>query len=116
MNFKACFVCCIFSLFVGTTMSAQDADNPIGEKNEIGLIAGVTFTPGRALSPGSILPGGDSSLTSKPSLALGVDYDRHILSLDWFAVYGGVDFLASPFDVKLSQAPVNASPQYAYLF
>ena len=31
-------------------------------------------------------------------------------------VYGGVDFLASPLDVKLSNSPADVIDQYAYIF
>ena len=116
MNLRAIVLCCVISLSASVSGFTQTADSEIGEKNEIGLIAGVTATPSRALRPGSVVPGDDPNLTSKASLALGVDYDRRVVSTDWVTIYGGGDFLASPFDVKLSQPPVNVSPQYAYLF
>lgn len=112
MNLRTIVLYCLASLVASAPGSAQTAD---AERNEIGLILGVTATPSRALAPGGFL-GGNSELTSKASLALGVDYDRRVLSTDWITLFGGGDFLASPFDVKLSEPPVNASPQYAYIF
>ena len=114
MNLRAIVLCCAVSLLVYQPGSAQTADAETAEKNEIGLIIGVTATPTRTLAPGSVI--GDSDLTSKASLALGVDYDRRVVSTDWVTLYGGGDFLASPLDVKLSSPPANVSPQYAYIF
>lgn len=115
MNLRTIVLCCIASLVASAPGAAQMADTTNAEKNEIGLILGVTATPSRALAPGGV-SGGNSELTSKASLALGVDYDRRVLSTDWMILYGGGDFLASPFDLKLSEPPVNVSPQYAYVF
>lgn len=115
MNLRAIVLCCAAFFLAGTFVSGETIEvQP--EKNDIGVIAGVTATPSRSLTPGSVFPGDDPNLTSKASLALGVDYDRRVVSTDWVTIYGGGDFLASPFDVKLSQPPVNVSPQYAYLF
>jgi hypothetical protein len=47
---------------------------------------------------------------------LGVEYDRTLVLKQRFAIDGGVDFLASPFDVKLSQQSQNAIGQYAFIF
>jgi len=47
---------------------------------------------------------------------LGTEYDRRVLTTRRFAIYGGVDFLASPMDVKLSQQFQNVIGQYAYIF
>jgi hypothetical protein len=55
-------------------------------------------------------------LTFKASLALGAEYDRRLATAKRVAIYGGVDYLASPLDVKLSQPPPGVSPQYAYEF
>ena len=107
-------LCCVLSLFAYLPGSAQTANAVTSEKNEVGLIIGVTATPNRTLSPGSVI--GDTELTSKASLALGLDYDRRIVSTDWITLYGGANFLASPFDVKLSNPPASVSPQYAYYF
>ncbi len=77
--------------------------------NEVGLVIGVTTT-----SSQSLVQGGD--LTFSPSLALGAEYDRRFWKTKRVAVYGGVDFLASPFDVKLDQRPPDEIRQYAYVF
>lgn len=118
MNLRAIVLCCVVSLLPYLPGSAQTADAKTdaktGEQNEIGLIVGVTATPSRTLLPGAVI--GDNELTSKASLALGVDYDRRVVSTDWITLYGGADFLASPFDVKLSNPPASVSPQYKYIF
>lgn len=77
--------------------------------NEVGLVIGATITPSQSLAQGS-------NLTFRPSLALGADYDRRFWNSKRVAVYGGVDFLASPFDVKLDQRPPDEIRQYAYIF
>src|SRR5260370_22456256 len=92
------------------------------EKNEVGLVIGATLTPSQTLSPGAnlIRPGGtvlaNRSITFDSSLALGAEYDRGFVLKKRIAVYGGVDFLASPQDVKLSQLTQNVPGQYAYVF
>jgi hypothetical protein len=78
-------------------------------KNEVGLVIGATVTPSQTLSQG-----GDVSFNA--SLALGAEYDRHLATAKRVEIYGGLDFLASPFDVKLSQPPQGVSPEYAYVF
>lgn len=78
-------------------------------KNEVGLVIGATTTPSRTLSQG-----GDLSFNA--SLALGAEYDRRLATSKRLAIYGGVDYLASPLDVKLSQPPPGVIPQYAYEF
>ena len=115
MNLKAIVLCTVVSFFASAPVSSQTTDVETAEKNEIGLILGVTATPSRTLAPGGVI-GGNSELTSKAGLALGVDYDRRILSTDWITLYGGSDFLASPLNVKLSNPPSNVSPQYKYIF
>ncbi len=92
------------------------------EKNEVGLVIGATMTPSQTLSPAAnlIRPGGtvlgNRSITFDSSLALGAEYDRGFVLKKRIAVYGGVDFLASPQDVKLSQLTQNVPGQYAYVF
>jgi len=92
------------------------------DKNEVGLVIGATLTPGQTLAPGQNLigPGGrvlpNRSIGFDSSLALGAEYDRGFLLKKRIALYGGIDFLASPNDVKLSQATRNAIGQYAYVF
>lgn len=84
-----------------------NASNPT-TRNEIGLVIGATETPAIGLANG-----GTIHLNS--SLALGAEYDRQLLGRRT-ALYGGIDFVASPFDVKASFPAPNVSPQYAYLF
>ncbi len=92
------------------------------EKNEVGLVIGGIVTPSQTLSPGASLigPGGtvlsNRDLTFDSSLTLGAEYDRAFVLKQKFAINGGVDFLASPFDVKLSQLSQNAVGQYAFIF
>jgi hypothetical protein len=92
------------------------------EKNEVGLLIGAIVTPGQALSPAAVPagPGGtvfpNSDIAFDPSLTLGAEYDRTFVHKHGFAIDGGVDFLASPFDVKISQGPQNAISQYAFIF
>ncbi len=49
-------------------------------------------------------------------MALGTEYDRGFVLKKQVAVSGGIDFLASPLDVKLSQLTENVPGQYAYIF
>jgi hypothetical protein len=49
-------------------------------------------------------------------LTLGAEYDRRLGLTRRIAVYGGIDFLASPNDVKLSQQIQNVPSQYAFIF
>jgi len=78
------------------SLSAQTEAN----KNDIGLVIGATTTPSVGLATGE-------SLAFNSSLALGAEYDRRFTSKR-AAVYAGIDFLASPFDVKLSYPPADA--------
>jgi NDH2 C-terminal domain/Pyridine nucleotide-disulphide oxidoreductase len=80
-------------------------------KNEIGLVIGATVTPDRNFSSGST-----PSASFDSSLALGAEYDHRVLSGHRAALYGGVDFLASPLDVKLSNPATDVIGQYAYVF
>ena len=91
-------------------------------KNEVGLVIGGTVTPSQTLAPGpSLIGSGGTVLPSRnlafdPSLSLGAEYDHRLVSKQRFAIYGGVDFLASPLDLKLSQQFQNVIGQYAYIF
>ena len=91
-------------------------------KNEVGLVIGGTVTPSQTLASGTGLIGPSGTVLSSrnlalnPSLSLGTEYDRRFLTTRRFAIYGGVDFLASPMDVKLSQQFQNVIGQYAYIF
>jgi len=99
-NIAKCSAICLLLSAVVTAAYAQDASN---DKNEIGLVIGATLTPSVARQGG-----GDVKLNS--SLALGAEYDRRLIG-HHTALYGGVDFLASPFDVKARLRPANVSPE-----
>ncbi|HET8926081.1 MAG TPA: hypothetical protein VFN26_24060 [Candidatus Acidoferrum sp.] len=92
------------------------------EKNEVGLVIGGIITPGQTLSPGAslIAPNGtvlpNRNITLDSALTLGAEYDRVLVQRQRFAVDGGIDFLASPNDVKLSQQTQNVPGQYAFIF
>ena len=92
------------------------------ERNEVGLVIGGIVTPGQTLSPGASLtgPGGtvlpNRELSLDSSLTLGAEYDHAFALKEKFGIDGGVDFLASPSDVKLSQQTRNAIGQYAFIF
>ncbi len=92
------------------------------ERNEVGLQIGGIVTPSQTLVRGGSLigPGGTTlptqDLPFDSSLTLGAEYDRVVIQRQKFAIDGGVDFLASPFDVKLSQRSQNAIGQYAFVF
>ena len=94
----------IVLLFLGLMPSAHSQT-----KNEVGLVIGATTTPSQTLSQGG-------SLSFDASLALGAEYDRRLATTKRLAIYVGVDYLASPLDVKLSQPPLGVSPEYAYEF
>jgi hypothetical protein len=83
------------------------------QNNEVGLVIGATTSPGVGLASGVVTPSQNLSFNS--SLALGAEYDRRLKSGNT-AIYVGVDFLASPLDVKLSQPPAGISPSYAHVF
>jgi hypothetical protein len=91
-------------------------------KNEVGLVIGGITTPSQTLSPGAsfIGPGGavlpNRDIAFDSSLTLGAEYDRNFVLKQKFAIDGGVDFLASPLDVKLSQKSQNVIGQYAFIF
>lgn len=100
-------------LTLGSLAHAQSSSSPGAEsaakvKNEVGLVIGATLTPSVALQRG-----GNVDLNS--SLALGVEYDRRFAGKHT-AFYGGIDFIASPLDVKASAPPPDVSPEYAYFF
>ncbi len=109
MNKRAAvsFICSVVSLIAPTLHAQSGASSPVA-KNEIGLVIGATETPSIGLQ-------GGGSVNLNSSLALGVEYDRRLIG-HHTALYAGVDFIASPFDVKASAPPADVSPQYAYLF
>jgi hypothetical protein len=84
-------------------------------RNEAGLVIGSTVTPslGVTTSPGSARA---PDLHFQSSLALGAEYDRTLYSSARTSIAAGVDFLASPFDVKLDHPPAFTIPGYAYIF
>jgi hypothetical protein len=84
------------------------------QKNEVGLVIGATTSPGIGLTSGNVAAP-TQNLTFGSSLALGAEYDRRLNS-GRTAFYVGVDFLASPLDVKLNQPPAGTSPEFAYIF
>jgi hypothetical protein len=84
------------------------------QKNEVGLVIGATTSPGIGLTSGNVAAP-TQNLRFDSSLALGAEYDRRLNSGNT-AFYVGVDFLASPLDVKLNQPQTGISPQFAYLF
>lgn len=102
------FITYILVLMCVARVYAQTNASTPPTRNEIGLVIGATETPSIGLADG-----GTIHLNS--SLALGVEYDRQLLGRRT-ALYGGIDFVASPFDVKASFPAPNVSPQYAYLF
>jgi hypothetical protein len=91
-------------------------------KNEATFSIGATLTTSQGLSPGANLIGSggtvlpNRSIEFDSSLALGAEYDRGFVLKKRVALYGGVDFLASPNDVKLSQVTQNVPRSYAYIF
>ncbi|WP_035346882.1 hypothetical protein [Edaphobacter aggregans] len=99
-------VLCVLVPLIASAAHAQSSDPTL--KNEVGLVVGATLTPSIELRGG-----GDVNLNS--SLAFGAEYDRRLIGRQ-IAVYAGIDFLASPFDVKASYPAADVSPQYAYLF
>jgi hypothetical protein len=80
----------------------------LAQRNEVGLLAGATVTPGVSSSGGVI--GFD------PSLAFTVEYDHAFFRTPVGSLLGGVDFSASPLDVKTNGGPPTAINQYAYIF
>jgi hypothetical protein len=87
---------------------AQTAASRPSTRNEISLQIGATETPSIGLADGG-------AIHLNSSLALGAEYDRQLLGRRT-ALYGGIDFVASPLDVKANFPPANVSPEYAYLF
>lgn len=88
--------------------------SPIGrsqEKNEVGLVIGADITPGRNFSTGT-----SRSASFNPSLVLGAEYDRRFFGGERVAFSGGLDFVASPLDVKISNPPPDLIGQYAFIF
>lgn len=113
----------LIGLFIAVALwSAPALAQERQERNEVGLQIGGIVTPSQGVTQGASLigPGGTTlpsqDLQFNSSLTLGADYDRVIVQRQKFAIDGGVDFLASPFDVKLSQKSQNAIGEYAFIF
>src|SRR5262249_48438483 len=83
-------------------------------KAMIGLVISATVTPSQTLA--SSISGNPRTLTFKPSLAMGAEFDHRLNRSKRLGILPGVDFLASPLDVKLDERPANAIPEYAYIF
>ena len=102
------------------SLPASAQETPV--KNEVGLVIGGTVTPSQTSSRGTSLIGPSGTalpnrdITFDSSLTLGAEYDRRLGLTRRIAVYGGIDFLASPNDVKLSQQIQNVPSQYAFIF
>ena len=107
MERRAIRIAVFAGAFLSVILPAAQAQG----KNEVGLVIGATVTPGRSFSSGST-----PSASFDSSLALGAEYDHRVLSGHRAALYGGVDFLASPLDVKLSNPATDVIGQYAYIF
>ncbi len=105
MVFKKILGMCVLTLLMATAALPMQGQN----SNEVGLVIGAAKVPSQSLSQGG-------NLTFRPSLLLGAEYDRRLWGSDQVAVYGGMDFLASPFDVKLDQRPASEIRQYAFIF
>lgn len=81
------------------------------EKNEVGLVIGATLTPQLSFSTGTT-----NSASFNSSLTLGAEYDRMLSADKHVSLTGGVDFVASPLDVKVNNPPPDLIGQYAYIF
>src|SRR5258708_36690335 len=89
----------------GSAMYAQSATSSIA-KNELGLVVGASEVPSVALQNG-----GRVNLNS--SLALGAEYDRHVVGRHT-ALYGGGGFLAPPLHVQTTSPQTQVNPQYCH--
>ena len=103
-----CVVSSALIIAAATSLPAQTLTAQPVLKNEVGLVIGATLTPAVGLQRGG-------SVQFNSSVALGAEYDRRAIGRR-FTLDVGVDFLASPFDVKARNAAADVSPQYAYLF
>lgn len=109
-KFRLYSVLPLLALFLALVLQAQAQ-----QKNEVGLVIGATTSPALGLASGSSVIAPTQNLTFGSSLALGAEYDRRLNSGST-AFYVGVDFLASPLDVKLNQPQAGISPEYAHVF
>ena len=104
----------LFAVATALAQAAAQASNEPKKKDELGLVIGATVIPSQTLASG--VSANPASLTFTPSLALGAEFDRGLTASQHLGILAGVDFLASPLDVKLDRRPVNAIPEYAYIF
>ena len=104
----------LFAIASALAQATAQASNEPEKKDELGLVIGATVAPSRTLASG--ISANPESLTFTPSLALGAEFDRGLTASQHLGILAGLDFLASPLDVKLDQRPVNAIPEYAYIF
>ena len=110
----------VLIIFAFCSLPASAQETPV--KNEVGLVIGGTVTPSQTASRGTSLIGSSGTalpnrdITFDSSFTLGAEYDRRLGLTRRIAVYGGIDFLASPNDVKLSQQIQNVPSQYAFIF
>ena len=106
--------------FAFCSLPALAQETPV--KNEVGLVIGGIVTPSQTAFRGTSLTGSSGTalpnrdITFDSSLTLGAEYDRRLGLTRRIAVYGGVDFLASPNDVKFSQPIQKVPSQYAFIF
>jgi len=108
-SFRTCSFAVLCALFIALGSHAQAQ-----QKNEVGLVIGATTSPEIGLASGNTVAP-TQKLSFGSSLALGAEYDRRLNSRE-LAFYVGVDFLASPLDVKLNRPSAGISPQFAYVF
>jgi len=109
-NFRLYSVVPLLACFLALVSQTQAQ-----QKNEVGLVIGATTSPTIGLTSGGNFAAPQQNLNFGSSLALGAEYDRRLNS-GRTAFYVGVDFLASPLDVKLNQPPAATSPEFAYIF
>lgn len=104
----------LLAVATATAQATAQASNEPKKKDELGLVIGATVIPSQTLASG--VSANPASLTFTPSLALGAEFDRGLTASQHLGILAGVDFVASPLDVKLDRRPVNAIPEYAYIF
>jgi hypothetical protein len=104
----------VLSVAAALLPAAAQTSDEREKSNELGLVIGATVTPSQTLA--SSISGNPRTLTFKPSLAVGAEFDHRLNRSKRLGILAGVDFLASPLDVKLDERPVNVIPEYAYIF
>jgi hypothetical protein len=80
-------------------------------RNEAGLVIGATVRPSQTRY---FCHSADADLQIKSRT--GVEFDHRLNTNERLGVLAGVDFVASPLDVKLDQRTANVVPEYAYVF